>query len=180
MSIRKYLPFEKYVLKTTLSEEEVRRRLVANVEIRSALLNSLRWSSSHSKPYEGKFDGNTFKVSRIINYKNSFIPVIEGRISTFLNTTEIHIKMRLHTFVKVFTIIWLSGVSVGCIAAASATVEELNKNKRPESLPFMFIPFLMLAFGGVLFTVPFKIESKRSRKFFKDLLEGEETNDADQ
>lgn len=98
MNLKKYLPFENYVMTSKLSVEEVKRRLADNIEPKKSLRLSV-FNRGTNKPYEGEILGDTFTISRIINYRNSFLPVITGHISTFLGTTQINVKMRPMTFV---------------------------------------------------------------------------------
>ncbi len=47
-----------------------------------------------------------FKIVSHISYRNSFLPVIEGKVKVEENTSVIVIKMRLHLLVRVFLSIW--------------------------------------------------------------------------
>lgn len=114
-----------------------------------------------TKVFQGNVYDSNFTISRIILYKNSFLPQIKGSINTDTDSTTIGIKMYLHPFVIVFMILWFLVVTVGCFASAIAFVNSLNQGNafRPEVL----IPFGMLAFGICLCTVPFWIEVKKAR-----------------
>jgi hypothetical protein len=72
--------------------------------------------SRHHAPYEGTVSETGFKISRIIHYRNSFLPVIRGRFEPQVDgTTAIHIHMGVHTFVIAFLGFWCSiwfGISI--------------------------------------------------------------------
>src|SRR5687768_10407578 len=106
MDLQRYLAFENYVLTSKLSIEEIKRRLVNNIEPKKSF-SFFGFNKSSNKPYKGQIIGDTFTISRIINYRNSFLPVITGRISTFLGKTQINVKMRPVTSVLIFISVWL-------------------------------------------------------------------------
>lgn len=123
-------------------------------------------NSSH-KPYEGSINGNSFSITRIIGYRNSFLPRINGVIEKDFNGSKINVKMRLHVFVIVFMCIWFGGVGVGCLAVLTP----LFNSDTFE--PMKLIPFGMLLFGYALVTGGFKYESIKSRKYLAQLFEAE-------
>src|SRR5438270_8356589 len=93
MNLKQLLPLEDYILTTRLSVDQVCKRLADNIEPkRSFRFNTL--FSNATKPYEGEIKGNRFRVSRIINYRNSFLPVIEGEVYQYTGKTQIHITMK--------------------------------------------------------------------------------------
>ena len=169
MNFRKYLPFENYVIATNLSVEEVKRKLAENVEPRRGF--ELFRTASYSKPYMGDLYGDTFTISRVINYRNSFLPVITGAITTDFGETKVKIKMRPAIGVIIFMCFWLGVVGLVCLTMVVAAV---FSEKTGSLDPVVFIPFAMFVFGCLLFTVPFKIESGISRKFLAKLLEAKE------
>ena len=62
-------------------------------------------TGENTKRFKGKIEENSFRISRYIDYKNSFLPVIKGDISSNKNNdTEIQLKMSTHIFVKIFSI----------------------------------------------------------------------------
>lgn len=159
----KYLPFENLNYKTKLTAEEILERL-------GTILDSDDEPESNqddSKPYRGYIVGNSFKLVKIIAYRNSFIPQIHGQIIPNISGTEIKIKMRLNTLVLIFMIIWFTGVGAGCAAGLSSISE--NPDFEPGSLLVLGMPI----FGYVLMTGAFKIESIKSKKLLAKLFEAE-------
>lgn len=172
MNIKSCLPFDRYILATRLNETEVKKRLDANVTpkvLRSTLVVQRygQKPAPGSKPYAGTINGSQFEIARVINYKNSFLPIIKVEISSFLGQTEIKVKSSPHIAVLIFSGFWMFMVLVGCVAMVGVMI---NDGFEPMSL----IPFAMLVFGSLLFTIPYKIEAKKTKKFLAELLEAEE------
>ncbi|MFS4470678.1 hypothetical protein [Chryseobacterium sp. T20] len=96
----KYLPFERITYKTNLSEEEVLTRLSGFVEPKKFGLGR-----NYIKEYEGSIHNNSFEISRVIQYRNSFLPQINGRIQNGNDGVKIQVTLSLHAFVSFFLII---------------------------------------------------------------------------
>jgi hypothetical protein len=168
----KYLPFENYVLTTNLSVDEVRNRIISNIEAkRTRFITSS--NNNTSKPYEGTFFNNTFKISRIINYKNSFLPEITGEISQAWGKTEISIKMKPVIYVLIFMAIWLGGVALACIGVLVVGIINFKDIIHNGFSPMVLTPFGMSIFGYLLITFGFKYESKIAKEYLKNLFEAQ-------
>ncbi|MFT3982079.1 MAG: hypothetical protein QM687_16545 [Ferruginibacter sp.] len=172
MNLQQFLPFEKYTLTTKLSETAIRERLANNVQPRRGMFSYA--GDRSGRPYEGTMNGNLFTISRIIQHRNSFLPVINGEISSFLGQTEIRIRMGLDGFVKVFIILWLSFAGLACIVTSAVLIAKpaaIFKNDFPIG---MLVPFFLFIFGFLLMLLLFKYESKKSRAFLAGLFEAKE------
>ena len=88
MNFNKFLPVESYTLTTKLSVDEVRARIQQNTSPKKDM-GFFAPKNNSSKPYEGSITSNSFKISRIINYTNSFLPIITGRVAFFEACNEI-------------------------------------------------------------------------------------------
>lgn len=146
------LPQENFFMNTKLSPAEIVTRL------------------SESAKYETFGDGyreNKFNIKRIINYRNSFLPLIKGEMMDLHGTTNVKVEMKPHWFVTVFMLFWLGGVAIAFILTLDIIEER-------ELDFFSLLPFIMFFFGIAFFYGGFKFESKRSKKELLSLLEGEE------
>lgn len=161
----KYLPFENITYKTKLSSSEIIKRLNEVTEPRKLFRISDIFRSNNHKPYEGLIEANYFTISRIIRYRNSFLPKISGRIESEFTGTVITVKMRLNTFVLIFMSIWFTGVGLACFAVLAMA---LNGDSFSA---FALIPFGMLLFGYAISTGGFKHESLKSKYYFAKLFE---------
>src|ERR1051325_4494075 len=99
MNLTNFLPFDNYTLVTHLSGTEVRSRIANAIEPRKRF--QFTWFAKPAKPYQGYSEGDVFEMSRVINYRNSFLPSIKGHIYENFGTTEIVVKMRPVGFVLV-------------------------------------------------------------------------------
>jgi len=171
MNLKKYLPYENYILTSSLNKEEITNRLQENVSLKYYSTFQKKQNTISEKPYEGTIDENKFLINRVIDYRNSFLPVISGEITSKLSGSEIHIKMQLNTFTKIFISIWLGIISLVCIGMTFALIINFSKIANQEFRPASLIPFGMLAFGLLLTILSFKAESSKSKIFLEKLLE---------
>jgi hypothetical protein len=172
MNSEKYLPFENHLFTTTLSTLEVLHRIKENIEPNQGfiLASSKR---RYSKPYTGQINGLTFSMTRNINYRNSFIPVITGQLITYSNQTEVKVKMRLNTFVLVFITFWLGTVGLVCLGEIITGLLRFKQILFTGFSPALIMPFIMFTFGYLLVILAFKAESKKSMKFLEELFNTE-------
>jgi hypothetical protein len=86
--------FNKFDIKNTNSLRQNITTLENNV-----CTNSLPWFSFkfdyENKPYYGKLINDTFEIVPVIKGRNSFVPVIIGKINDG-NPSIINVKMRMH------------------------------------------------------------------------------------
>jgi len=165
--LKKLLPFEELVYRSTFSKEELTAHLQNEIEAEKSFgLGANRFS--YSKPYIGKVYQNRFEIKKAINYRNSFLPVIKGEIVDDINGSKINVKMGLIDFVKAFMILWLGGVSIACLAVLYNIIfgEGLNS----ETGIFMLIPFFMLIIGIVMVSFGFNFESRKSIIDLEEIL----------
>ena len=162
----KFLPTENIIYKTRLKEEEIIRRLSDSIEPEKTFRFGI-FSSGTTKSYEGQINGQTFDIKRIISYRNSFLPRINGIIERDFDGMTIKVKMRLHIFVIVFLCIWCGGVGLGCIAFLTQAFSKSEFN------PATLIPFGMLIFVYALTMGSFKYESNKSKKDLRTIFEAD-------
>ena len=172
MNLKKYLPFENYILTSYLPAYEIEKRIAANIEPKSTSIFS-GFNRNSTKPYEGQLVDKNFTISRIISYRNSFLPIIKGNISTYLGETQIRIKMRPATFVLVFMSLWLGIVGLVCIGIIFIGLLSFEALLQNGFSLLLLIPFAMFIFGALLITLAFRAESKKSKEFLATLFEGQ-------
>lgn len=171
----KYLPFENFVLTTQLSVDEVRKLLTEKVEHKQ-----YSWIDSApktNKPYTGEITSETFRMNRIINYRNSFLPQISGRYKKNYNGTQIQIKMQLNGGVKIFMAIWLGLVGIVCIVIFAVMLITIKKLFKEGFSPPVLIPYGMFVGGYGLVMIGFKMESRLSKNFLISLLNAKEESE---
>lgn len=161
-----FIPFERYVLSTSLNQDEILERLFLNVQARQNF--SLFKSRQGSLEYEGLLLPHEFNIQRIISYRNSFLPQIKGRIVPQNNGCKINITMRLSDFVSVFMCIWLGFLGLSFFGILISDV----LNRQFESAALFLVG--MFVFGYILATGCFKLESKTSKKFMEQLFDAKQ------
>ena len=161
-----FLPIENITFKTSLRQEEVVSRLRENTEPEKTLRFGF-FNKKETKRYEGIISEKYFSIKRIIEYGNSFLPIIKGTIQKDIQGTRVKVKMRLKTFVSVFIGIWCVGVGIGFI---SILISSINKN---EFESVIFLPLGMFVFVYLLTLGGFKAESTKSIKDLEKILNGQ-------
>jgi hypothetical protein len=157
------IPSENYCLTTKLTQHQVVLLLQSNITPRSR--DIFRSNTNTTRPYEGYIDSNTFEVSRIIQYRNSFLPIIKGQVNSEKQGSRIHVKMKMHTVVAGFMLVWMSGITIAFLAVL------INMLVHKKFEPAILFVLLMFAFGYGLTIGGFKYESNKSKMFLAQLLE---------
>lgn len=170
MVLKNILPFENYIITTILSVDEVLKRIADNIQQKQSF-SFTTFSPNYTKPYTGQIIGTTFTMIRNINYRNSFLPIIKGQITTHLGQTQVNIKMRPSTVVLIFISFWLGIVGLVCIGILLAGLLHIKQLLQNGFSPMLFIPFGMFAFGSLLTNFAFKGEGKNSKEFLERLLD---------
>src|ERR1700676_3455102 len=85
-------PFRKFEFSTPISPEHAARVLQENVEPP----RKFGWPISTKRGYfEGRVAGSRFKIHRVINAPNSFLPIVEGRFRRNGLATIVTLSMRM-------------------------------------------------------------------------------------
>lgn len=109
--LQHFLPLENVTYTTKLPVDKVLQQLAKQTEPKKIF----RWGKGERTTYEGTVEGNSFSISRIIGYRNSFLPVIKGEVTENAKGTTIKVRMRLQLFVLLFLFLWGSGWAVGVL-----------------------------------------------------------------
>jgi hypothetical protein len=155
----KVLPHDSFTISTPDALPVVMQRLNAKVEPPKAF----RFSKKHA-PYQGTISEEGFQISRIIHYRNSFLPVIRGSFEVESHQTVIHVQMSIHFFVRVFLGFWF-------LFWYSAVVPIILTGAMPNYMAALFIgmPMLML----FIFWIAFWSEANRSRGELTQIIQGQ-------
>lgn len=160
------LLYENFKLVTSLSKDEVRKRIEESTEPRKLFRTSF-FSSPNHKLYEGEVRGYEFNIRRIIRYRNTFRPVIIGRIVPEKDQTKVHIAMRP----SVYGIAFGGFVIVGLLAMI---LYYLNDAWNRTFVPGIIGAGILMIFIWLMASLSFRFESRRSRKFLAMILLGKE------
>jgi len=111
--------------------------------------------------FSGTCDDRSFKIVRLIQYRNSFLPVIRGRLLQGAMGTDVRLIMMLHPVVAVFMVLWCSGLVFGVargFAESGMTALALG-------------PLLMCLFGISLTSVGFFPEALKAQRLIREALQ---------
>jgi hypothetical protein len=161
------MPFYRFHLDTPLSESTTFERIQGFTRPRRSLRESIaitfRRDDTAGPPFLGKLGHNTFRLSRDIRYRNSFLPLIWGRIVPTSRGSRINVTMFLHPFVAMFMIVWFSGLGYGIVQLWV---------HRKEAVPFAaLIPAAMFLFGVGLVLVGFIPEAIKAKRLLESALD---------
>jgi hypothetical protein len=159
----RFLPFEKLIIRSKISEEEVLRRINSLLEPKKKFQVGFFGSFSYGG-YRGQINDKKFNIRRNISYKNSFLPEIIGNVERVNDDTVIKVVMRPHIFIIIFLSFWCFAVCFGFITSFSDDSNEI--------LSSLIIPIGLIIFAYLLTMAGFKFESNRAKKDIIKLFEG--------
>ena len=139
-------------------------RLADSVEPKQLVRLDLLWKNP-AKPYQGEIVDNTFIISRIIRYRNSFLPTITGVVERAATETVVRVKIRSNPFLMgSFCLIF--GL-FGWFGQKSVT----NNGDTIGSV--LLLPIGMALFAYVVAMAAFTYESTEAREDIQRIVEGE-------
>lgn len=155
-------PYQQLVFESPLSQEEVIQRLTCEV---AKLRSGWQWVEKRTEKFEGTVSEEGFQISRIIRYRNSFLPLIQGRFSPLGQGVRIEVTMKLHLIMVIFSLIWLSFFGLPALGIAL----QILTTGRVEAAGI--IPCAMMIFFYLMVTIGFGIEAHKARKLLSRIFE---------
>lgn len=159
--------FEKITLKSSLSKNEILQRLADYIEPEKKIRFRFFWTPI-TKPYEGMISGDQFRVKRIINYRNSFLPEVNGNIEETVVGNMVTLEMRLSLFVRIFAGIWFTMLVIGIISIA------IMESQGEITASFALIPMAALVVIASAMFLSYRYECKKARKDLQYLFRASE------
>lgn len=144
---------------------------MSTTEITERMERSVRPDANGGTPaFTGMAFSGSFTVSRVIGYRNSFLPVIKGTYRSEGSGSRIQVTMKMAPMVQVFMGFWMGAVFLACVGTVVGVMGATDDGG-PDVSSVIFIPFVMLVAGALLCNVPFHLEAKKSETFLRNLLE---------
>lgn len=161
----KFPRIEKHYV-SSLSKEEIIQRLHESTHTQASFFTRL--FNRYSRAYRGKIKADSFEITKVIHYKNSFTPLIRGQIQSQMNGSSIRVTLTLQKSVQAFMFSWLSGVfGMGFLFLYIALT-----NKDEGFSPFILLgPVVMFAFGRTLIHWGFNRELDQILVHLRNLFE---------
>jgi hypothetical protein len=155
-----WVPYQRLVIHSPFAPSEFVARLQAEVEPLRLFRNPL---SRNHKPYEGGVAGDRFEIERIIQYRNSFVPLVQGQVLAGSSGSRIEVTLRLRWLIVVFMGIWFGGLAIGWLALMSRVILG-----RGAGLSIVAVS-VMLGFGYLLLVGRFTVETRKAARFLEEL-----------
>jgi hypothetical protein len=148
-------------LDSPVSGEEVSRR-IALLSRKAAGFLSYAWTygPDSDPPFLGTVRGSTFSLRRDIHYRNSFLPMLKGRIEPLPVGSRVVVIMHLHPVVLVFMLGWfaLLGSSAMTVLSSHGPIVAIA-------------PAGLFIFGAAVMGAGFYPEALRARRILEQSLE---------
>ena len=152
----KFIPFEKFTIKSNLNEIELKSLLSNIIEPKKYF----RIKRNNKCPYEGTIKNNHFKINRIIYYKNPFLPIIKGKfIPQINNGTNIKITMRVNYFTFYFILFWSFGPTLMFLTSPPKSI-----------IAPIVVSVIWIIIGFFFMLLGFNSERKKSKDFLINLF----------
>ena len=126
------------------------------------------------RPLVGKVQPDSFEVTAQVRAsRNSFRPLIRGRVSPEGGGSRVNIEMKMHPLVTLFMAFWL--INVGGFALIGGAVmvgASLREGFSAEMLLGIIIPVGMVGFGLIMPQFGFGLEVDDAEAKIRQVLEG--------
>ena len=156
----KFLPFENITYKTTLSVNEVVDKLKGQTEAQRFAMTKRR----SNKRFRGIIHSDSFSIVHNSSLKNSFNPMIEGKIMEGPKGANVHIKMHLNAL----TLVFIAFFATIALFVLGITTYQSIKSQEFDNL--LFFPIGLLVALYLITMMGFKLESYSVKKYLERLL----------
>lgn len=148
-----FIPYTKLLIKTELTIDEV-----CNILIENTYCENLH-SFNEKAFFKGKINFSDFKLKRKINHRNSFNPLIVGKIYDNKNYRTIEIKLFTEPIIIVFTLI----IQVYLLSLLIISLKE-QLNSSVQDFDKIFFIIILILGSYILTMFAFNIEAISIKK----------------
>jgi len=117
--------------------------------------------------FVGHVDDERFRITRRIAYRNSFLPIVSGKVDATPTGAHVRVSMKPHTFMIVFAAVWVAALTPVTVAIVAHLI---SHGFSPVVL--ILIAFLAASYG--LVAGSFKLEARRARIRLIEVLQAVE------
>lgn len=152
-----------FSIDTRLPQMEASARLASQVE-------PPRWLrlGGGDKPFQGEFYGRHFSITRIIRYRNSFLPVVTGSVEPSGAGSRVQVHMRMQVFVMAFLVVWI----IAAIAMGIGIASEVAAHSVDYDPLLLLVPVGMIAFVAAMSLGGFWFEANKQERMLRELFAG--------
>ncbi|MBD5508227.1 MAG: hypothetical protein HDR05_09325 [Lachnospiraceae bacterium] len=156
------LPYMEHTIHTTKSPQEIHDIM------QSVTFSKRAWVTRPPGEFIGTIEQYDFKIMRIINYRNSFMPVIKGAIKKGEGAYVVALKMQLHPLTYIFLIIWFGLAGFIFLIAVLYLI-----TSEPMDVRMILGAGGFIAWGQILSRWGFFFQAKKDIKKLEELLSAE-------
>lgn len=156
--------YRRLLIQTRLTPDAAEDRLAKLIRPRESLfhgLNNPDPAHDLTRPFVGSIDDGRFKFHLVLTHRNSFVPIVTGRILQGEAGAVLHGAMRMAIPVAVFMAVWMTG-------AVFAAVDLIPRGLRTSSLSDVVFGLLFPLFGVILVSVGFFPDVRRTRRILEE------------
>ena len=138
--------------------ERIRRVVSSAPTFWGTLASSWKRPQAPSSPFLGSVENLSFRIRRNIQYRNSFLPMIRGKINPTPTGSRVDVFMYMHPFSLVFMLIWF-----GILVLIESRLVDIN-------IARSFVPIGMAVFGLALSLGGFFFEALKVMPLLSEAL----------
>ena len=135
-------------------------------EVKPGTMMQLDWGRRRdARQFRGEVRENGFRIVRRVQFRNSFAPILEGRVNAIEGGSEVAMTLFVPTSVVLFVIVW----TVLAAGAAILVVQQMmleNELETAMTLTMAVIPLVGLAVAWL----GFSLEARNSERAVKSLI----------
>lgn len=147
----------------------VRGRILA--EVGEPILFSLGWPfAAKHKLLSGTVWEDGFRLYRIIDHRNCYLPVAHGRLESQANGTRIVVQLRPNPFGLTFNIVWTAGFGLSLIFELAR--HGLRTPADAGGWWAIGFPLTMIAFVWILMIPAELVEDREYERDFRKVIQG--------
>lgn len=120
----------------------------------------IRVNCNIRKSFVGSVEKGNFKISPILNYRNSFVPTFTGSISETETESVINIYARPQIFARIFMTIWMAFLGLILLVGILRIIMDGFQS-------FLIMPFILIVFGYGLSSILFWREEQKARQILE-------------
>ena len=143
-------PLERFVLDVDAAPDDVRERLLGATPV----------------AFTGTVGTRSFDLRPVLEYNNSFTPIVRGSFSTGVAGTRVEVRLHMLRAVAIFMAVWLS------LAAAFFVVMVVVAFRDPSRAWLPLVGIAFFALGYSLMAFGFGFEARRTRRKLALVLAG--------
>ena len=153
--------YSRLVIQTRVTSGEAEEILRKLVRPKLSFFHELNIPVDSGPPFVGWVEGNRFKFVRVITGRNSFLPIISGRVVAAEGGAVVQATLRLAHSVAIFMAFWMSAVTYGA-------VEGLPRAWGKSDVMGMVLPLGLPIFGLVLTLSGFLPERRKAIRLLSE------------